>query len=55
MRSECYWQVPVYADGPERVELWHVFYVSKRRSEMLVMDLNGEPETLDAWRNESVR
>ncbi len=55
VRSRCYWQVPVYADRPERFELWHVFYVSNRRNEILVMDMNGQPETLDAWRKESAR
>jgi hypothetical protein len=55
VRAECYWQVPVYADRPERFELWHIFYVSSRRDKMLVMDLNGEPETLAAWRKESLR
>ena len=55
IRSRCYWQVPVYADRPERFELWHVFYVSNRRSEILVMDVNGQPETLDAWRKKSAR
>lgn len=53
--SACYWQVPVYADRPERFELWHIFYVSERRKAILVMDIaSDEPETLEAWRKQEL-
>jgi hypothetical protein len=55
VRSRCYWEVPVYADRPERFELWHVFYVSEHRKSIFVMDVaSGEPETLDAWRKQEL-
>jgi hypothetical protein len=51
--STCYWQVPVYADRPERFELWHIFYVSEHRKAILVLDIaSDEPETLEAWRKQ---
>src|SRR5262245_33510616 len=28
LRGKCLWSVTVYADMPERLDLWHVFYVT---------------------------
>ena len=53
VRARCYWEVPVYADRPERFELWHVFYVSSRQKAILVMDpASGDPVPLDEWRKQ---
>jgi hypothetical protein len=47
----CYWSVSVYADRPERLELWNVFYVEDKGKRILVLDpLSGEAITLQAWR-----
>ena len=51
VNGRCYWEVPVYADRPERFELWHIFYVSSRQKAILLMDpLSGEAVGMDAWR-----
>lgn len=47
----CYWSVSVYADLPERLEMWHVFYVPVSGGELMVEDpVEGTPISLKAWR-----
>lgn len=49
--GRCYWSVSVYATRPERLELWHIFYVRRPRGVELIQDpLSGEPISLVAWR-----
>ncbi len=53
LNARCYWEVPVYADRPERFELWHIFYVSRHQKSILLMDpLSGEAVGLDVWRKQ---
>jgi hypothetical protein len=47
----CYWSVSVYANHPERLELWQVFYIAVQGDRVLVQDqASGEPVPLEAWR-----
>jgi hypothetical protein len=49
--GSCYWSVSVYANHPERLELWHVFYVAVQGGRVLVQDqVSGEPLALEALR-----
>ena len=49
----CRWVVPVFADRPERLELWNTFYVSAASRTIYVMNpATGEPQTIADWRNE---
>jgi hypothetical protein len=51
VRGRCYWSVSVYADRPERSELWHVFYVQVSGKPLLVQDaVSGDAISLKAWR-----
>ncbi len=51
--GKCYWSVSVYAARPERLELWHIFYVRQSRKVELIQDpVNGEPVSLAAWRKQ---
>lgn len=53
LAGRCYWSVTVYADRPERLELWHVFYVGTPAMRVLIEDpVRGEPISLRAWRKE---
>jgi hypothetical protein len=53
VNDKCYWSVSVYADRPERLELWHVFLVSTEDNSMFIQDQDGEAITLRAWRREN--
>lgn len=53
IRRQCYWIVSVYADRPERLELWRVFYVRLPSKAILVQDFDGSPISLSAWRTQS--
>ena len=46
----CYWSVSVYADRPERLELWHIFFVRLPSRVVFVLDSEGEPISLKKWR-----
>ena len=48
--KRCYWTVTVYADRPERLELWQTFYVPVLGHGVLVLDTEGSLTTLRAWR-----
>lgn len=51
IEGKCYWEVPVYADRPERFEHWETFYVAANSRNIYVFDAAlGEPVTLSAWR-----
>jgi hypothetical protein len=51
VHGHCDWSVSVYADRPERLELWHVFYVQPPGKIAYVQDLqSGRPIALSAWR-----
>ncbi|MCG2595158.1 hypothetical protein LZ009_20455 [Ramlibacter sp. XY19] len=49
--SRCYWSVTVYANRPERLELWNVFFVELNGRHMLVSDPNGDEVSLNQWRS----
>jgi len=49
----CRWVVPVFADRPERRELWNTFYVSAASRTIYVMNpATGDAQTIAEWRNE---
>ena len=49
--GRCFWSVAVFANRPERLELWNVFAVSPRDGVSYVDDPTvGEFITLKAWR-----
>lgn len=50
VKGKCYWSVSVYADRPERFELWHIFYVRLSSRTIFVQDSEGEPISLKRWR-----
>jgi hypothetical protein len=51
MRGHCYWSVSVYANRPDRLELWHVFYVEVTGKQLLVQDpVSGTAIPLQKWR-----
>lgn len=50
----CYWSVSVYADRPERLELWRVFLVRSPSKVAFVEDPeSGSPVSLSAWHSQS--
>lgn len=52
--GRCYWSVSVYANRPERLELWHTFYVAAEGKRLLVQDpLSGNTISLQKWRSKS--
>jgi hypothetical protein len=52
LHGHCYWSVSVYANRPERLELWHVFYVEAAGKHMLIQDpVSGEAVSLRKWRS----
>jgi hypothetical protein len=54
--GSCYWSVSVYANHPDRLELWQVFYVAIQGKRVLVQDqVSGEPVPLEAWRRAKAR
>jgi len=54
LNGRCYVLVTVSADRPERLELWHIFYVHPSSKSMLVMDPTiGDPIPLSQWRAKS--
>jgi hypothetical protein len=50
--GRCYWSVSVYANRPERLELWHIFYVeTKTGKRLMVQDpISGATISLQKWR-----
>ncbi|WP_411880136.1 hypothetical protein [Polaromonas sp. YR568] len=51
MHGRCYWSVSVYANRPERLELWRVFYVNLSGKPVLVQDtVSGDAISLQTWR-----
>ena len=51
IEGRCFWEVPVYADRPERFEHWETFYVAADSKTVFVFDsARGEPVTLATWR-----
>ncbi len=44
--GQCYWSVSVYADRPERLELWREFYVDLHTQKILVVNFEGDPISL---------
>lgn len=54
IEGRCYWSVSVYADRPERLELWNVFFVRRAEKVALVQEnVSGTPIPLAAWRKQS--
>jgi hypothetical protein len=51
----CFWSVTVYASRPERMDLWHSFFVEVGGTKVMVMNLEGEPISLAQWRKERRR
>lgn len=52
--DHCYWSVSVFANRPERLELWHIFYVGVQGKRLLVQDpASGEAITLQKWRSKA--
>jgi hypothetical protein len=52
IKGRCYWSVSVYANRPERMELWHVFYVEATGKQILIQDpVSGEATSLQKWRS----
>lgn len=51
LEGRCYWSVSVYANRPERLELWHTFYVEAEGKRLLVQDpTSGNAISLQKWR-----
>ena len=56
LEGRCYWSVSVYANRPERLELWNVFFVEAKGKGLLVQDPeSGEAVSLQEWRTSTVR
>lgn len=54
--GRCYWSVSVFANRPERLELWNIFYVQSKGKSVLVQDpVSGEAISLEQWRTNSMR
>ena len=54
VKGQCYWTVSVYADRPERFELWHIFLVRPPSRVAFVQDPeSGNPVSLSAWRSQN--
>lgn len=52
--DHCYWSVSVFANRPEQLELWHMFYVAVQGKRLLVQDpVSGEAITLQKWRSKA--
>ena len=53
LEGRCYWSVSVYANRPERLELWHIFYVEANSGKrLLVQDpISGDTISLQKWRS----
>lgn len=51
VEGKCLWEVPVYAEKPERFEHWETFYVAADSRTVFVFDAaRGKPVTLATWR-----
>jgi hypothetical protein len=56
LQGRCYWSVSVYANRPERLELWQIFYVEANGKRMLVQDpVSGVAISLQQRRSQSDR
>jgi len=54
LRGRCYWSVSVYANRPERMELWQIFYVEANGKRVLVQDpVSGVAISLEQWRSQA--
>lgn len=53
VQDRCYWSVSVFANRPERLELWQIFYVDIDGKRLLVQDtISGEGISLQKWRSQ---
>lgn len=53
VKGRCYWSVSVYADHPERLELWHIFAVRIGGGVKYVQGpTSGAFISLKAWRRQ---
>jgi hypothetical protein len=56
IQGRCYWSVSVYANRPERLELWHVLYVEAIGKRILIQDaVSGQAISLQKWRSKRAR
>ena len=46
----CYWEVSVYANRTDRLELLQVFLVTQKGKPVLIRDSEGEAVSLKKWR-----
>jgi hypothetical protein len=46
----CYWSVAAYEDKGTHLHLWQIFLVSQDGKRILVEDLEGNPMSLEKWR-----
>lgn len=52
--GRCYWSVSVYANQPERLELWHIFYVEADGKRLMVQDpVSGDAISSQKWRSKA--
>jgi hypothetical protein len=52
LEGRCYWSVSVYVNRPERLELWHTFYVESEGKRLLVQDPTSDSAiSLQKWRS----
>jgi hypothetical protein len=54
LHGRCYWSVSVYADRPERLELWREFYVDLSKNRVLVVNPAGDPVSLSRARKDKL-
>jgi len=56
LEGRCYWSVSVYANTPEQLELWNVFFVEPKGKHVLVQDPeSGEAISLQTWRSNTAK
>ncbi len=54
LEGRCFWSVSVYVNRPERLELWHTFYVQADGKRLLVQDpISGTAISLQKWRSKT--
>jgi hypothetical protein len=46
----CFWEVSVYANRPERLELWNTFLVPIKGQVLLIRDSEGKAIPLKQWK-----
>ena len=51
-KGRCYQAIAVYANRPERLEVWHLFYVNAANRSVLIQEpVTGEVIPLNQWRS----